>query len=45
MAAHAQELSLSQGNRIDIAYRIRENLHPDFGGLEVEIAGIQPATP
>ena len=34
----------SQGSRIDVAYRIRENLHPDFGGLEIEIAGLQPPT-
>lgn len=44
MAACAQELSLSQGSLINVAYRIRENLHPDFGGLEVEIAGIGPAS-
>ncbi|WP_348264538.1 single-stranded-DNA-specific exonuclease RecJ [Telmatobacter sp. DSM 110680] len=44
MAARSAELSLAQGSRIDVAYRIRENLHPDFGGLEIEIAGMQPAT-
>jgi single-stranded-DNA-specific exonuclease len=43
MAARAAELNLMQGSRIDVAYRIRENLHPDFGGLEVELAGIRPA--
>jgi len=43
MAARASELGLAQGSRIDVAYRIRENLHPDFGGLEVELAGIRPA--
>jgi single-stranded-DNA-specific exonuclease len=32
-----------QGSRIDAAYRIRENVHPDFGGLEIELAGIQTA--
>jgi len=42
MAARSAELGLAQGSRIDIAYRIRENLHPDFGGLEIEIAGMQP---
>ena len=41
MAARSAELGLTQGSRIDVAYRIRENLHPDFGGLEIEIAGIQ----
>jgi single-stranded-DNA-specific exonuclease len=43
LSGHAAEIGLAQGSRIDIAYRIRENLHPDFGGLEVEIAGIRPA--
>jgi single-stranded-DNA-specific exonuclease len=41
LAARAAELQLSQGSAIDLAYRIRENTHPDFGGLEVEIAGIE----
>ena len=41
LAARAAELQLSQGSTIDLAYRIRENTHPDFGGLEVEIAGIE----
>jgi single-stranded-DNA-specific exonuclease len=44
MAVRSAELELAQGSRIDLAYRIRENLHPDFGGLEVELAGIRPAT-
>ena len=43
MATRSAELALTQGARIDIAYRIRENLHPDFGGLEIELAGIRPA--
>jgi single-stranded-DNA-specific exonuclease len=43
MAARSAELALGQGSRIDVAYRIRENLHPDFGGLEIEIAGLQPS--
>jgi single-stranded-DNA-specific exonuclease len=41
MAARSAELGLAQGSRVDVAYRIRENLHPDFGGLEIEIAGLQ----
>jgi len=32
-----------QGSRIHVAYRIRENTHPDYGGIEIEIAGIEPA--
>jgi single-stranded-DNA-specific exonuclease len=37
------ELRLDQGSIIDLAYRIRENDHPDFGGLEIEIIGMKPA--
>jgi single-stranded-DNA-specific exonuclease len=37
------ELRLAQGSLIDVAYRIRENDHPDFGGLEIEIMGMQHA--
>jgi single-stranded-DNA-specific exonuclease len=43
LAERAMELRLEPGSRIDLAYRIRENDHPDFGGLEVEILGLQPA--
>jgi len=45
LAARAAELALNQGSLIDIAYRIRENDHPEFGGLEVEIAGIELSAP
>ncbi|MGD0787938.1 MAG: single-stranded-DNA-specific exonuclease RecJ [Terracidiphilus sp.] len=41
MAARAAEIGLVKGSLIDLAYRIRENDHPEFGGLEVEIAGIR----
>jgi single-stranded-DNA-specific exonuclease len=43
LAARAAELGLTKGSLIDLAYRIRENDHPEYGGLEVEIAGIEPA--
>jgi single-stranded-DNA-specific exonuclease len=43
LAERAMELRLERGSRIDIAYRIRENDHPDFGGLEIEIMGMQLA--
>jgi single-stranded-DNA-specific exonuclease len=43
MAERAMELQLAQGSLIDLAYRIRENDHPDFGGLEVEIFGMHLA--
>ena len=41
LAARAAALGLSKGSFIDLAYRIRENDHPEYGGLEVEIAGIE----
>ncbi len=44
LASQSHSLGLAQGKSIDVAYRIRENLHPDFGGLEIEIAGIEPTT-
>jgi single-stranded-DNA-specific exonuclease len=44
LAARVAALGLVKGSLIDVAYRIRENTHPDFGGLELEIAGIEPAT-
>ena len=43
LASLAAKLHLTQGSVIDVAYRIRENDHPDFGGLEIEIAGMQVA--
>jgi single-stranded-DNA-specific exonuclease len=42
LAARAAELALTQGSLIDLAYCIRENNHSEYGGIEVEIAGIQP---
>jgi single-stranded-DNA-specific exonuclease len=38
------ELRLEQGSLIDVAYRIRENDHPDFGGLEIEIVDVRSAS-
>jgi len=43
MAARTAELKLTAGSLIDVAYRIRENDHPEFGGLEVEICGMELA--
>jgi single-stranded-DNA-specific exonuclease len=43
LAARAAVLPLAKGSLIDVAYRIRENDHPEYGGLEVEIAGIELA--
>jgi single-stranded-DNA-specific exonuclease len=41
LAARAASLGLKQGSLVDLAYRIRENDHPTYGGLEVEIAGLR----
>ena len=45
LAERAAQLRLAEGSLIDVAYRIRENDHPDFGGLEIEIMGIELAQP
>jgi single-stranded-DNA-specific exonuclease len=33
-----------QDSRIDLAYRMRHNTHPDFGGWELEIVGMRSST-
>jgi single-stranded-DNA-specific exonuclease len=43
MAAQAAALGLVQGSIIDLAYRVHENDHPEYGGLEVQIAGLRLA--
>jgi single-stranded-DNA-specific exonuclease len=43
LAARAAALGLTQGSLVDLAYRIRENEHPEYGGLEADIAGIELA--
>jgi single-stranded-DNA-specific exonuclease len=43
LAARAAELRLAQGSVIDVAYRIRENPDPTFGGLEIEMMGMETA--
>ena len=41
LARRADELNLQPGSVIDLAYKIRENDHPQYGGLQIEIAGIE----
>ncbi|HEX5234941.1 MAG TPA: single-stranded-DNA-specific exonuclease RecJ [Silvibacterium sp.] len=36
-------LQLAQETRIDLAYKIQKNDHPNFGGLELEIADLRVA--
>ena len=43
LAARVRSLQLAPDSIVDLAFRLRDNDHPDFGGLELEIAGIQPA--
>jgi single-stranded-DNA-specific exonuclease len=38
-------LNLAQDSRIDLAYKIRKNNHPDFCGLELEIVDLHAAQP
>ena len=38
------ELSLDQGSRIDIAYKVRKNQNPQFSGVELELCDVQPAS-
>ena len=45
MAARAQELGVVQGSILDVAYRIRENDHPEWGGIEVELQGMEVGEP
>jgi single-stranded-DNA-specific exonuclease len=44
-AEKIQALQLAQDSRIDLAYKIRKNDHPNFGGLELEIADLHPTQP
>ena len=44
LAFRSRELGLTAESRVDLAYRIRENDHPEYGGLEVEIAGMELAS-
>ncbi len=39
-AARVQALGLEQGSVVHIAYKLRENVHPEYGGLELEIADL-----
>jgi single-stranded-DNA-specific exonuclease len=40
LAERVRELNLGPDSIVDLAWRLRENDHPEFGGLELEIAGI-----
>lgn len=42
-AERVQTLGLTTGDAIDMVYRLRENEHPEYGGLELEIVDLRPA--
>lgn len=42
-AGRCSQMGLTLGSVVDVAYKIRENDHPEYGGIEIEIAGLQPA--
>jgi single-stranded-DNA-specific exonuclease len=44
-ADRVRSLALDTGSRIDLAYRLRMNEHPDFGGLELEIVDLRLGKP
>jgi single-stranded-DNA-specific exonuclease len=44
-AERVRSLNLDTGSRIDLAYRMRMNEHPDFGGLELEIVDLRLSWP
>ena len=42
-AERAQSMNLQQDSVIHLAYKLRENEHPEFGGQELEICDIEIA--
>jgi single-stranded-DNA-specific exonuclease len=42
-AERCLSMQLAAGSLVDVAYRIRENDHPQYGGVEIEAVGIRPA--
>jgi single-stranded-DNA-specific exonuclease len=45
LATRIRDLRLGPDSVVHLAYRLRHNDHPEFGGLELEIAGIDSAQP
>jgi single-stranded-DNA-specific exonuclease len=44
MAARVNELGIREGTLIDVAYKIRENDHPEYGGIEIQMVGVRLAS-
>jgi single-stranded-DNA-specific exonuclease len=43
MASCVRDLALTENSRIDIAYTLRQNQHPTYGGLEIELVALRPS--
>ena len=39
-----QPLNLSSGSRFDAVFRLRENKHPQYGGLELDLIDLAPVS-
>jgi single-stranded-DNA-specific exonuclease len=42
-AGEARIAGWAEGDRLDLAFRLHRNWHPDFGGWELEIIALRPA--
>jgi single-stranded-DNA-specific exonuclease len=42
-AERAKKEGWAQGAMVDVAFRLRENRHPDFGGIEMEVVALRGA--
>ncbi|HWE86580.1 MAG TPA: single-stranded-DNA-specific exonuclease RecJ [Terracidiphilus sp.] len=40
-ASRCTDLQLCAGSLVDVAYRLRQNDHPEYGGIEIELAGVR----
>jgi single-stranded-DNA-specific exonuclease len=43
-AALARTMGWIQGDRLDVAYRLHRNWHPDFGGWELDLVNLRAAS-
>jgi single-stranded-DNA-specific exonuclease len=41
-ADRVRAMALAPGDRLALAYKLRENEHPEYGGLELEIVDLEP---
>ncbi|HTX76884.1 MAG TPA: single-stranded-DNA-specific exonuclease RecJ [Terracidiphilus sp.] len=40
-ASRCMDFQICAGSLVDVAYRLRQNDHPEYGGIEIELAGIR----